>query len=330
MTPIDAFSGGRFPSDLQVPRDDARNASPSSSSSNGAGAVATAGTVPGSAQDEYMRSGQDPYRLDGVDAGTRPGTATTETYTEQAPLMAQQSDLHPQPQQPEVSSVDPQQEQSFLGVEPVPEQSGLARPNSSYGDWMGPAAAGVAGAGAGAAGYAAYQNRDTGEETPQQETLPTRDMRETYHPTGAPVSGPPKIGGAYYVEDTPAAFNAPEPAQATPAAIVSNPIEPHPSSTVTPTQATSAAAITSDPARSLPTSTTAPAVAQDPRSSSTSYPLGSTPSATTPALGESTPLGGLEREGAHETGHIFPKVVRHDTDISVSNLHVPGKFPKTS
>lgn len=40
----------------------------------------------------------------------------------------------------------------------------------------------------------------------------------------------------------------------------------------------------------------------------------------------STPqLGGLESEGAHETGHL-PKVIRHDTDISVSRLHVPGQF----
>lgn len=39
-------------------------------------------------------------------------------------------------------------------------------------------------------------------------------------------------------------------------------------------------------------------------------------------------LGGLESRGAHETGHIFPSVVRHNTDISVSQLHVPGSFPK--
>lgn len=37
-------------------------------------------------------------------------------------------------------------------------------------------------------------------------------------------------------------------------------------------------------------------------------------------------LGGLEGKGAHETGR-FP-VVRHDTDMSVSALHVPGEFPR--
>lgn len=41
---------------------------------------------------------------------------------------------------------------------------------------------------------------------------------------------------------------------------------------------------------------------------------------------ESSPgLGGLERTGAHETGK-FPTVIRHDTDISISKLHVPGEF----
>jgi len=40
-------------------------------------------------------------------------------------------------------------------------------------------------------------------------------------------------------------------------------------------------------------------------------------------------LGGLENKGAHPTGHMFPSVVRHDTDMSVSKLHIPGEFPKT-
>jgi len=39
-------------------------------------------------------------------------------------------------------------------------------------------------------------------------------------------------------------------------------------------------------------------------------------------------LGGLEQEGAHETGTIFPKVIRHDTEMSISQLHIPGKYPK--
>lgn len=33
-----------------------------------------------------------------------------------------------------------------------------------------------------------------------------------------------------------------------------------------------------------------------------------------------------EKEHFHQTGHIFPSVLRHDTDMSVSQLHVPGEF----
>jgi len=46
-----------------------------------------------------------------------------------------------------------------------------------------------------------------------------------------------------------------------------------------------------------------------------------------PASSGDEHLGGLESEGARETGRIFP-IVRHDTDMSVSALHVPGEFPK--
>jgi hypothetical protein len=56
----------------------------------------------------------------------------------------------------------------------------------------------------------------------------------------------------------------------------------------------------------------------------------STYGAETPRAESSDNLGGLEREGAHETGAFFPKVVRHDTDMSVSQLHVPGEFPPTT
>ena len=53
----------------------------------------------------------------------------------------------------------------------------------------------------------------------------------------------------------------------------------------------------------------------------------STFGAPTPAAEGSEHLGGLESDGAHQTGAIFPRVVRHDTDMSVSQLHVPGEFP---
>jgi hypothetical protein len=64
----------------------------------------------------------------------------------------------------------------------------------------------------------------------------------------------------------------------------------------------------------------------------TDEPIVVAAAAATPISAEdaskSEELGGLEREGAHETGTIFPKVIRHDTDMSISQLHIPGKFPK--
>jgi hypothetical protein len=56
-------------------------------------------------------------------------------------------------------------------------------------------------------------------------------------------------------------------------------------------------------------------------------PSSSNHGAETPGAQSTDGLGGLESEGAHETGNFFPKVVRHDTDMSVSKLHVPGEFP---
>lgn len=256
--------------------------SPSSGSSNDAGAIAAAGAVPGSAQDEYKHNGQNPYRLDGVSAGTRPSTATTddgvrESYVEQTPSPVQQRDVYVQPSQQEPQAAPPQ-DRSFLVDEPAPVQSGPARHDSNYAEWLAPTAAGVAGAGVGAAGYAAYQDRQQdeaalqSEEPPmqQEEVLPTREAPETYQPTGVePGLGTTASTGVYYVEDTPVAFNNPEPtAAASPAA------EPSVASTV--------------------------------------------------------PLGGLERDGARETGQILPKVVRHDTSLSISKLHVPGEYPKTT
>lgn len=48
---------------------------------------------------------------------------------------------------------------------------------------------------------------------------------------------------------------------------------------------------------------------------------------TTP--GEEIPEAGELPAGLHRTGEMFPAVIRHDTSVSVSKLHVPGGFPPT-
>ena len=189
----------------------------------------------------------------------------------QAPLAAHGTSV----QQPTETYVQPQQDQSFLGGEPAQQPGGLARQNSSsYRDWMAPAAVGVAGAGAGAAGYAAYQSHEQEVAVPpqQEETFPPRDAPapETYQPSGfaaGPAAGVPANTATRDIDTTPTAFSTSD---------------------------------TADPAATI----------------------------SMPPPGETSTLGGLEREGAHETGHIFPKIIRHDTDMSVSKLHVPGEYPK--
>ncbi|MBE7159380.1 MAG: hypothetical protein INR62_13275, partial [Rhodospirillales bacterium] len=148
---------------MQVPR---QQRSPSSGSSNGAGVIAAAGAVPGSAQDEYLRSGRDPYRLDGVSAGTRPSTADGQGMGEgvyfdegqpnfvgqegsgygygdaaSAGQYTQQQDptYAPPPQQQDYAPA-PRQDYDVAGGEP---SGGLERHDSTYGSWMTPAAAGV-------------------------------------------------------------------------------------------------------------------------------------------------------------------------------------------
>lgn len=257
---------------MQVPRQQG-NTSPSSGSSNEAGAIAAAGAVPGSAQDEYLRSGRDPYRLDGVSAGTRPATADGEGvyFDEGQPSFGEQEGRgygegaygqYAQPQQQDYAPA-PHVDRDFASAEPTQGSAGIERHDSTYGSWMAPAAAGVGAAGVGAAGYAAYQDRgpDDAEAPAQHETVPK-----------APWEAPAPAPETY----RPSGFAAATTTEAT---------TPQPSSTT-------------DTAR--PTSTP-----------------------------EAQPLGGLESEGAHETGAVFPRVVRHDTEMSVSRLHVPGEYPRS-
>ncbi|KAK5126464.1 hypothetical protein LTR85_010700 [Meristemomyces frigidus] len=294
--------GGRFPSDLHVPRSEPL--SPSSGSSEpDRDVVAAAGAIPGSTQSEYDRNGQDPYHMSGIPSGSRVASyndpnqfaqrelqqqqylpeqaytqpsnvnstpVQTQTYAlplQQAqPVNQQQTPLSSQQTQPIGQQQAPSQQQpqqTFLGGEPAGASSDpLDRPNSMYGNWMAPAAAGVAGVGAGALGTEAYKRHQRDAAMPEEEEQPERAL---------PVMSSMWRGGA--PEENVTAFGAN-------------------GGDATPTQASSSSA---DPS----------ALFQS-------------------AAGK---LGGLEGKGAHETGS-FPTVVRHNTDMSVSNLHVPGEYPK--
>lgn len=218
------------------------------SDDDGPAVIAAAGMLPGAAQDDYSSptrayGDKDPYHMEGVRSASFEDGREPSAFTQQevpapvpatAPVQSQTYALPIQAQQPT------NQQQPFLGHEPATSDSlagsNPVRHNSSYADWMAPAAAGVAGLGAGALGADAYRR----------------------HQHDAPVPVP-----------------VPEPAESS----------------------------------ALNTATMAP------------------PAATTTTTATTPGLGGNEREGAHVTGEFFPRVVRHDTDLSVSKLHVPGEYP---
>ena len=256
-----------------MPRDRRQTQTSSSNDSEDPGrdATAMAGALPGSMQSEYHRNGQDPYRLDGVSAGTRTvyngGTEGGDgSYFDGRMPSPEQARSQPVPEQP-VPEQQPQQ-QSFLGGEPADPVEPLARHNSSYGDWMAPTAAGVAGAGAGAAGVEAYRRHQ--EDAP----VPMTDGEAPQVPGNSDRRSNPPDSGNFV-------------------AFGSN------------------------------TSAAQPQIDAD-RAVEPDQPA-ATASSTMPPVGG---LGGNEIDGAHETGSVFPKIIRHDTDMSISALHVPGEYPR--
>lgn len=228
---------------------------------------------------------------------------------------------HLQQQQP----AQPRQDRSFDG--PRDHE----RVNSTYGDWMAPAAIG---AGAGVAGTAAYNHYNKDNEPSLQEQA-AREA-ELVDDGGAPNTKEPSLqqqaareaqtiddGGAPDTSRYQPNTNEPSLQQQKQAAIESQLIDDQ-----------GAQAQRNRGLDAAPTSNT---VDNDPTNSTfLSYPSNAGPGSGVAGSSDLSAapldggLGGLEARGAHETGHIFPSVVRHNTDISVSQLHVPGSFPKRS
>ncbi|KAI7502444.1 hypothetical protein KC367_g2216 [Hortaea werneckii] len=257
--------GGRFPSDLQVPRQGPH--SPSSESSEPE-ALAAAGAIPASQQ--------DPYRMDGVPSSTRPSYEEPRQPAVQAELQQRQAELAPLPNNvpppstqgggpPFPSAAQPveQQQPSFGGGASAPAGPEQYASNTN-GDWIAPAAAGVAGVGAGAVGTEAYRRHQQDAAVP--ETQGTNDIKDGV----MPQTKSQWAGDTTTSHDNAFAANAGMPSA-----------------------------------------------------------VGGTRSPNDILRDAQTRLGGLENKGAHETGR-FPTVVRHDTDMSVSALHVPGQFPSKS
>lgn len=292
---------------MQVPRSGEPMSPSDESSEPDPEVIAAAAAIPGSSQREYEKRDLDPYRMDGVPSGTRvssyndtPPSAQSGLQERQqampqpenvttAPVQTQTYNLPTQQAQPVNQQQAPMQQtqqpyQPFLGGEQPADNTPdpLARHNSAYGDWMTPAAAGVAGVGAGALGTEAYRRHQRDATVPEEEVSPVSPEEAT--PPAVPQQSDRGLS---------------RPAQSI--------------ATYTPTY--SAYAPTSSGASKSGPST---GVVGGP--STSTQPAGLFQS----AAGR---LGGLEGKGAHETG-TFPTIVRHDTDMSVSGLHVPGEYPK--
>ena len=365
-------TGGRFPSDLNIPRTfgAARTVSSDDSSDDrdtiNAGAVAVPAPLT-SRHSEYSRGSENPYSLKGIASDSpavaspvSPGPVSPASYDEDqarymsnpAPHQARQTapvdlsmflpgqkDLAQQTastyQQPSSASQPPV---SAYQQQPAPTYQQPAPINSSenqHADWIAPAAAGV---GAGVAGTAAYNHYNQNREPETQQVQPPTTASTNVASNTAPINASSGTSPTSSAETTP--FVAP--VAATPR---------HPTSS--PFNSIDTALETTPPGTGLPGSVDNPPLATTAHATNggtyLSYPAetgaglagsSATPvtglnssSSTSPVTGgvdgNSSVLGGHEAKGAHETGR-FPKVVRHDTDISVSQLHVPGEFPDRS
>lgn len=302
--------------------------------------IAAAGVLAGSAQHEY--GDQDPYRLDGVrgsyDGERHAALAQNQSVLQggnralAAPVETQSVAHEQQPasyQQQQQVVPRQQQQQATPNTENV-------RHNSSYGDWMVPAAGGVAaGAGAGVLDTEAYKRHQRDATVPETEGV------------NSPVSPLGKedrvVAAAVVPANGPSATNTSATAYA---AVPTKPTISEELAKAAETRRESPGIVglsdTATPVTSLPTKpsfgdrnnidgvlsgATPPATTDALASPPTTATALATSTTTTAARNADEGLGGNERVGAHETGDLFPRVIRHDTSLSVSALHVPGEFP---
>jgi hypothetical protein len=288
--------GGRFPSDLQVDRHLQAPLSPSSGSSGDIDHDLTtaAGGLQGSypdARDAPVNSelshpqpirqhqtvfspydGQNDNPISGGAASYQPPTQYPQTPYPTS------SNAFPTAYQPQAPQPYSQPSSSIPPTQPT-----IERHASNYGDWMGPAAGGVA---AGALGATAYRHHQQDQPTePEAPNAPA--TQETAAPVSelqAPVTQEPVTSTAYVSTSAPTWV----------------PI------TEAPSELASATSIST-----IPTS-----VSTEP---APSLSLGEAEAA------EAAPAAASDTVTKSPS---FPSILRNNTDISVSDLHVPGEYPK--
>ncbi|OAF99551.1 uncharacterized protein CC84DRAFT_1130312 [Paraphaeosphaeria sporulosa] len=353
--------GGRFPSDLQVDRSlQARGPSSGSSSEVGLD-LATAAGGPQMAHASYPNAYDDrtPY-----DAAYGPGNPyeyhpdnpqqqfqrETSYFANNAPETPGQGAANPpypnqNASQSAIQPVPYQPYQPSTGAQtPVPQQQpqkqyptfGQGQPQiqtqrvvSNYGDWMAPAAAGAGGLAAGAVGAEAlHRHREapdqenetnaalagpTSTSAPQDYASHPASQLVSQHGNAALVGGavpiPPRSGHGLDDEGH-EAFSG-----------VSNPVM------VTTEGQTSAVAREAVVGVAAPVVRTAERI-PEPESSARDFPQ-ATPGLV--AAEEGKHIGSANGEvvgGGSGEVNVVPGVRRQNTDFSVSDLHVPGEYPK--
>ena len=309
--------GGRFPSALSVGRNSQMPLEPSSpSSSDDRDTVAAAGALPGTSDPfgqpkhqiqsrENEASPQEephPFHQRTVNQSPEYVGEASKSRQQDGPYppvssSAQHSDMPERPKTPTgvEYSTAPVQSQGISSDGPgavsygSPQQpvarnrtipSVPERHDSTYGDWMGPAAAGTGGAAIGAAGIAAYR---------QQKKQPHQDPKQP-EPGPQTVPQPSELAA----QTTPTVESTPAPLQ--------NPVRREPSEVV----ASPISTLRGDPSFIQPHSSTveSPTTSSDP----------------------AAPLKAL----ASETDTTRPKMPMSQGSVgTISDLHVPGEFPRT-
>lgn len=352
--------GGRFPSDLQVNRSlQARGPSSGSSSEVGLD-LATAAGGPQLAHASYPNAYDDrtpneaaygpgnPYEYH-PDNPQQQFQRETSYYANNAPetpgqnavdpSVLHQSAIQPVPFQPHrfpsgtKTPVSEQSQKQYPSLGQGQPQAQNSRMVSNYSDWMAPAAAGAGGLAAGAVGAEALhrhrQNQDQQDErdasTPQEYASNPAPQTVSQHEDAGPVGvvGAVPVPRSGYGQEDEAheAFSG-----------VSNPVMVSTEGQAPPvaheavvgvSSPVVATAIAHPVAHEAMVGVPSPVVASAerlPESTARDLPV------ATPALAAAEE--GKQLGSPNEEDVVPPSVRRQNTDFTISDLHVPGEFPK--
>lgn len=334
--------GGRFPSDLMVNRNLQAPLSPSSGSSEIGNDLTTAAggpqpnvhpmyaseptssqpiepVVPAPYAQPAMKQQQDQAA-----SLVNPYPPTQQGYEGQSsannpydglPSFSQQQ--YPQPSYPPAQNAEPTYAQP-IPVQPA-NHSSLERHDSNYGNWMAPA---VGGAAAGALATEAWRRKQAEyEQAQQQEQLRQQSLQQQHH------DEPPRSMAFMDTVPTPAEVPERHPDHVVPDNLDDTIAQSN--ATAPPVQPTTAP-VPIVAAIPLPTQTQARAENEvaTPASTTTSFLDESEVGASAP-FGKTLNGGPVlaERDPTAQ-GVSHPGVIRQNTDISISELHVPGEYPK--